>query len=124
MHIPESPNTVLVVDDDDGIRGALQALLEDEGYCVRAAGNGIEALAVCREGLPALIVLDLMMPKMDGATFMDVLRRGYATVPPVLVLSASQRAPQQVQQMGVEAYIAKPFDLDELLSTVERLVRV
>ena len=124
MHSLGSPATVLVVDDDDGIRGALQALLEDEGYSVRAAGNGIEALAVCGEGLPALIVLDLMMPKMDGATFMGVLRRGYSTIPPVLVLSASQRAPQQVQEMGAEAYIAKPFDLDELLSTVERLVQV
>ncbi|HEV7214393.1 MAG TPA: response regulator transcription factor [Chloroflexota bacterium] len=117
-------HSVLVVDDDDGIRDALQALLEDEGYDVRSAGNGIEALAVCGEGLPALIVLDLMMPKMDGATFMLALRRGHSAIPPVLVLSASQRAPQQVQEMGAEAYMAKPYDLDELLSIVERLVQV
>ena len=122
MSVFESPATVLVVDDDASIRGALQAVLEDEGYRVRGAGNGIEALAACAEDLPGLIVLDLMMPKMDGATFMSVLRRGYATIPPVLVLSASQRAPQQVKEMGAEAYIAKPFDLDELLDAVERLV--
>ncbi|MGI8916256.1 MAG: response regulator transcription factor [Chloroflexota bacterium] len=120
-HVPQS--TVLVVDDDDGIRGALQAMLEDEGYRVRAAGNGLEALTMCGEGLPALILLDLMMPKMDGVTFMEVLRRGYDQIPPVLVLSASQRAPQQVKQMGAEGFLAKPFDLDELLMAVERLVR-
>lgn len=117
-------NTVLVVDDDDGIRKALQALLEDEGYRVLAAGNGLEALSLCRDGLPALILLDLMMPKMDGAAFMNALRLGYPAVPPVLVLSASQRAPQQVGQMGVDGYLAKPFDLDELLNAVERLVPV
>jgi CheY-like chemotaxis protein len=119
----EAPGTVLVVDDDDCIRGALQALLEDEGYRVLAAENGLEALAVCGEGLPSLIVLDLMMPKMDGVTFMEALRRGHPSIPPVLVLSASQRAPQQVAQLGVEGYLAKPFDLDELLHAVERLVR-
>jgi two-component system, OmpR family, response regulator MprA len=116
--------TVLVVDDDDSIRNALKALLEDEGYLVQAAGNGLEALIVCGRGLPSLIVLDLMMPKMDGVTFMEVLRRGYACPPPVLVLSASQKAPEQVKRMGVEGYLAKPFDLDDLLAAVGRLVRV
>jgi CheY-like chemotaxis protein len=119
-----APNTVLVVDDDDGIRNAVRALLEDEGYRVLAAGNGLEALTVCDEVLPSLILLDLMMPKMDGITFVEMLRRDHATLPPVLVLSASQRAPQQVRQMGVAGYLAKPFDLDELLSAVERLVGV
>lgn len=117
------PGTVLVVDDDDGIRNALTALLEDEGYRVLSAGNGLEALSVCGTGLPSLIVLDLMMPKMDGVTFMQVLRRGHPSVPPVLVLSASQKAPEQVKQMGVEGYLAKPFDLDDLLDAVGRLVR-
>jgi len=116
--------TVLVVDDDDSIRSALKAVLEDEGYRVEAAGNGLEALVVCGNGLPSLIVLDLMMPKMDGVTFMEVLRRGYPCPPPVLVLSASHKAPEQVKRMGVEGYLAKPFDLDDLLDAVGRLVRV
>jgi two-component system, OmpR family, response regulator MprA len=126
MEVVESMphGTVLVVDDDDGIRNALKALLEDEGYLVQAVGNGLEALMVCGKGLPSLIVLDLMMPKMDGVTFMEVLRRGYACPPPVLVLSASQKAPEQVKRMGVEGYLAKPFDLDDLLAAVGRLVRV
>ena len=115
---------ILVVEDDDAIRGLVSDLLRDDGYDVKEARNGVEALAVVREGRPDLIVLDLMMPVMDGWTFVEEChRKEYCDNVPVVVTSASNDLPrtaERLQSFGVRTCLAKPFDVDGLLALVER----
>jgi two-component system, chemotaxis family, chemotaxis protein CheY len=115
---------VLVVDDDDGIRAAVADVLDLEGYKVITASNGVEALEQVRTGRPDAVVLDLMMPVMDGWTFMEACRREERCAEtPVLVMSAYRNLAETAPNLGAKACIAKPFDLDVLLGAVERLVR-
>lgn len=118
----QSPEKViLVVDDDPDILEALSDILLAEGFAVRRARNGQEALARLSPAPPDLILLDLMMPVMDGWQFAHELRSlGYGT--PLLVLSADQAVERHANQLLASAYLAKPFDLDELLGKVRQLV--
>jgi two-component system response regulator MprA len=115
---------VLVVDDDAAIRLLIADALEFEGYEVITATDGADALAKLLARHPDAIVLDLMMPVMDGRAFLAAAREaemgGRST--PVLVLSASHDLPAIAPQLGVRACLCKPFDLDILLAVVERLV--
>jgi CheY-like chemotaxis protein len=113
---------VLVVDDDPSIQGFLAEALADEGYGVRTAGNGREALAILGEWLPDLILLDLMMPEMDGWDFRAAQRTMPAVASvPVIVLSATRDLAAKVQTLGAAEVFAKPFDLEKLLGTIERI---
>jgi CheY-like chemotaxis protein len=113
---------VLVVEDEAGIRDALAAALVDEGYEVRAAGDGRAALAVLRGWLPHVILLDLMMPVMDGWAFRAEQRRlDAARHIPVIVLSGARDIPAGTDKLGVAATIPKPFDLDTVLDRVGEL---
>jgi CheY-like chemotaxis protein len=114
---------VLVVDDDAAIRNAVVGALELEGYTARAAANGAEALTLLVDEPPALIVLDLMMPVMNGWQFLEHCRQGPCQGVPVLVMSAYRQLSAEAAELGVSACIAKPFDLDVLLGAVDRLVR-
>jgi CheY-like chemotaxis protein len=114
--------TILVVDDDAGVRASLGVILEDFGYRALSAGDGREAIERLADGPPALILLDLMMPRMDGYAFAEELdRRGLRPEVPILVLTADGRAEEKARRVGAEGYLAKPFDLDELLEKVGRL---
>jgi two-component system, chemotaxis family, chemotaxis protein CheY len=114
---------VLVVDDDDGIRAAVADVLDFEGYEVIAASNGAEALEQVRTARPDAVVLDLMMPVMDGWMFMEACRKEeLCDGTPVLVMSAYRNLAETAPNLGANACIAKPFDLDVLLGAVERLV--
>ena len=112
---------VLVVDDDVSIRGFLAEALKDEGYEVQTAGNGHEALVLLRVWRPDLILLDLMMPVMDGWAFRmeQRLMPGMADVP-VIVLSATRDLPAKAEQLEPAYLFSKPFDLHDLLSTIEQ----
>jgi len=115
---------ILVVEDDASIRGLVSDLLRDDGYQVSEACNGAEALDAVREQRPDLIVLDLMMPVMDGWTFVEECRRepGFDDVP-IVVTSASHDLPrtaERLRSLGVRTCLAKPFDVDGLLALVER----
>jgi two-component system chemotaxis response regulator CheY len=116
------PRRVLVVDDDEAIRDLLDDVLELEGYEARIAPDGEAALAAAADWTPDLIVLDLMMPKMDGWQFREA-QRGLPHLRdvPVLVVSASQRAKDAYRELGAAAVVHKPFDLEELISTIDRL---
>jgi CheY-like chemotaxis protein len=108
---------VLVVDDEIDIREAVAEVLADEGYEVYAAGDGAEALRKARTVHPSLVLLDLMMPGMNGWEF----RAAQASDPelkqiPVVVLSALGK----VAGLDANGFIQKPFDLEELLSAVKR----
>ena len=110
-----------MVEDDEVVRGTLVEALAMEEYDVRAAENGSVALAVLESWRPDLILLDLMMPVMDGWTFREEQRRrpDLGDIP-VVVLSASRELPRAREVMAPRAAMAKPFELDELLETVER----
>ncbi len=117
---------ILVVEDDASIRGLVSDLLRDDGYQVSEACNGAEALDAVRERRPDLIVLDLMMPVMDGWTFVEACRQepGCDNVP-IVVTSASHDLPRTAERLrsfGVRTCLAKPFDVDGLLALVERYV--
>jgi two-component system chemotaxis response regulator CheY len=117
---------ILVVEDDDAIRGLVSEVLRDDGYDVREATNGVEALDRLREERPDLIVLDLMMPVMDGWAFVEECRRKPCCDDvPIVVTSASHDLPRTAERLrtfGVRTCLAKPFDVDGLLALVERYV--
>jgi CheY-like chemotaxis protein len=114
---------ILVVDDDRAIRTLLSDALDLEGYAVTTAINGADALARLDVAVPDAIVLDLMMPVMDGRTFLRHCHADprYAGTP-VLVLSASHNLTDLAPELDARACMAKPFDIDVLLAVVDRLV--
>ena len=112
---------VLVVDDDPDILQTLALCLSTEGYRVVMASNGQEALDILVREKPACILLDLMMPVMDGWQFVGELEgRGWRNTP-LLILSADRSVQGHAMKLRAEAYLAKPFDLDELLGKVHQL---
>lgn len=116
-----SPPLVLVVDDDPDILDAICDILEGEGYRVARARHGLEALDRVGEEVPSIILLDLMMPVMDGLAFATALRqRPLTRTIPIVVISADGN-PQRAAALGAAGYLAKPFDIDSLLSRVSDL---
>ena len=112
---------ILVVDDDPDILQTLALCLSTEGYRVVMAGNGQEALDVLGKEKPACILLDLMMPVMDGWQFVAELDgRGWRKAP-LLILSADRAVQGHASKLRADAFLAKPFDLDELLGKVQQL---
>jgi len=115
---------ILVVDDDQTIRETVAEALQLDGFHVETARNGAEALAVVRARCPSGIVLDLMMPIMDGWQFLERCRDSeLCTGIPVVVMSAYNKLPEEAARLGVKGCIAKPFDLDVLIGAIERAVR-
>jgi DNA-binding response OmpR family regulator len=109
---------VLVVDDQEAIRDTLQTALDDEGFTVECAANGREALDILERWQPCVILLDLMMPVMDGWTFRAEQRRSGNTVP-IVLLSAAGELARHKEALGAAAVIPKPFDIDRVISAIE-----
>jgi CheY-like chemotaxis protein len=118
---------VLVIDDEPAIRNVLRASLEAFGFEVVLADDGLRGIGVARRQRPDAIVLDLMMPVMDGHTVLDILRADEKTrYLPVVVLSAlTQQAVQdRCRSQGVAAFLAKPFDPADVVTAIrEALTR-
>lgn len=113
---------IMVIDDDPGIQMALGAILEDEGHEVLIAGDGIEALAMLAGPLPDLILLDIMMPQLDGVALLAELEaRQMARGVPIVVLTADRQMTVGRLPTPPADYITKPFELEELIEVVERL---
>ena len=120
--MPESSSRVLVIEDETLLRLFLSVVLADEGFEVRTAADGCEALLILTSWRPVVILLDLQMPVMDGRVFRTEQRRipSIADIP-VLVVSAESNLEQQAAGLGATGSIAKPYDVDELLAAVNRV---
>ena len=116
---PVSPRRVLVVDDDPDIRELLVTALADDGYIAESAQNGRDALDVLERFDADVVVLDLMMPVMDGWTFAERMKERRAI--PIVVLSAARDLARHASQLGAADVVTKPFDLETLLPTIERV---
>ena len=123
VHIvdPQGPDQVstplLLVEDDPQLRGMMATLLEDEGYPVRVAADGLDAIRYLQEHRPSLVILDMNLPYVDGDEVGARVRARYGPAVPIVVVTASRRGAELADALGA-AYVAKPFDVDELLATV------
>ena len=116
---------ILICDDDPAILRVLQVNLEVEGYETYLAHHGEEALQIANAEHPDLIILDIMMPRLDGYQTCERLKADDATKDiPVVFLSAKAQASdiEKGKTYGVEDYLTKPFDPDTLVETIERLL--
>lgn len=124
MHTDRVKNTVLLAEDDRAIRTSLARALELEGYRVTAVPDGIEALAAVHRERPDVVVLDVMMPGVDGLAVCRVLRaEGDRT--PVLMLTARVETADRVAGLdaGADDYVAKPFEVEEVFARLRALLR-
>jgi two-component system response regulator MprA len=117
-------NRVLVVEDDPRVRDALARVLQFEGYDVRLAVDGADALATVVSALPDVILLDVMLPNVDGLTVCRRLRE-HGNRTPVLMLTARHEVSDRVAGLdaGADDYLVKPYALDELLARLRALLR-
>ncbi len=116
---------LLLVDDEPGLREAVQAYLEDSGFTVDVASNAREGLDLARQKLPDLVITDIMMPQVDGYQFLKQLREEpqFKTLPIVFLTARGMTADRiQGYNAGCDAYISKPFDPDELVAVVKNLL--
>ncbi|MFI5983789.1 response regulator transcription factor [Streptomyces sp. NPDC051555] len=122
--VNENRRTVLVVEDDPGVRSTLDQLLRFEGYRVLLACDGLEALAVLERESPDLAVVDVVMPGLDGLALCRMLRRRGDRLP-VLVLTARHQIGDRVAGLdaGADDYLSKPFATEELFARIRALLR-
>ncbi|MCF3174566.1 response regulator transcription factor [Streptomyces sioyaensis] len=120
----DHPARILIVDDEPAVREALQRSLDFEGYVTEQAVDGLDAVEKVASGDPELIVLDVLMPRMDGLTAARRLRASGVTVP-ILMLTARDTVGDRVTGLdaGADDYLVKPFELDELLARIRALLR-
>ncbi len=115
--------TVMIIEDEPAIRGLLSMTLECENYHVETAGDGREALDKVERVQPDAILLDLVLPNMDGWAFVNALsERSETEGIPIIAVSASQRY-LNVGERGVHAFLSKPFDVDTLLVVLEGVLQ-
>ena len=117
------PPSVLVVDDDAGLREFIRANLEAEGFSVREAGSATEGLAALDEEPPDLILLDVMMPQMDGWEMLRrVQERHGVDAIQVIMYSGKLEEAGKAEERGAQAFIGKPFDPGKLLAATKQLL--
>jgi len=115
--------TILVVDDKSSVRRLLEEYLSEQGYKVVGAANGREAIYSARHSQPDLILLDLMMPEMDGYQFLQQYRKEKST--PVIIITAREEETDAVLglELGADDYVIKPFRLRELVARMRAVMR-
>jgi DNA-binding response OmpR family regulator len=113
---------ILVVEDDPAIRRLVEWLLEDEGLAVDGATDGAAAIRYLTDHRPALLILDVMMPRVDGHQVARALRSLHGRDTPILLLTAAGDARGLARRIGADRYLAKPFELDQLIALVRGLL--
>lgn len=118
-----APPKVAVVDDERHVREMLELGLAREGYAVRCAADGAQALDLVGEWQPDIVILDVMLPKIDGVTLLPMLRK--KTEAPIIMLTAKGGVPDMVAALvrGADDYLAKPFVFEELLARLTAALR-
>jgi len=114
---------IAVIDDEEGLRDLLQVGLGMDGFQVRSAADGVAGLELIRSWQPDCILLDVMLPKIDGFQLVGMIRR--ITEAPILMLTARSEVRDRIEGLrsGADDYIPKPFDLEELALRVRAAVR-
>lgn len=116
-----SKKKILIVDDDPDIVFVLQAMLEDAGYTVATTGNGEDLARLQESHLPDLVVLDMLLSGTDGREMTKHLKsRAETKHVPILMISAHPSAEQEVRASGADDFLAKPFEMDELLAKIAK----
>jgi two-component system alkaline phosphatase synthesis response regulator PhoP len=120
----QSKATILVVEDEENLKEALKLNLEMEGYEVSCAGNGLEALKKMENEFFDLVIMDIMLPEIDGITVTETLRLQNNEVP-ILIVSAKSSSADRVLGLkkGADDYLIKPFNLEELFLRVQKLIQ-
>jgi excisionase family DNA binding protein len=125
---PSAPKPlVLIVDDDQGVREYVRVNLEAEGYAVREAGSAAEGLAVLGEQSPDLILLDVMMPQVDGWELLQQIHEhtGVGGIPIVMFSGkADERSAEEAAARGAQGFIGKPFDPSSLIDSTKQLLPI
>ena len=111
--------SVLVVEDDELLRQTIRWALEEEGVEVEIAADVKEAVDSVALRRPRLVLLDMGLPLVDGDGVASAIRAQYGTAVPVVVLTADGRAAEKAERVGAVAYLHKPFELDDLIKTVQ-----
>jgi CheY-like chemotaxis protein len=115
-------NDVLVVDDDEDMIEVMELLLHDAGYATRTALNGQQALEAVARSMPALIVLDRLMPVMNGWQFSREFRARYGPSVPIVVATAAEHVQRRGDEIDAAGVLPKPFEVSDLLRLVARHV--
>jgi len=114
---------ILTIDDEPDVRAMLKARLESKSYEVIAAADGEEGLEKVEYERPDLIILDVMMPRMDGYTFIREMRNRYPDLKiPIIVLTAKDKLKDLFEIEGIGDYLTKPYDAQELLQKIEKFL--
>lgn len=119
------PKKILIVDDEPNVLQMLRIKLESSGYEISEADNGLTAINKAQEELPNLIILDLMLPKIDGFRVCSLLKRDPKFLGiPIIILTARAGSGDETQakECGADLYITKPIDLDLLLTKIKELI--
>ncbi|MBC8164138.1 MAG: response regulator [Roseiflexaceae bacterium] len=111
---------ILLVDDDPTIREFVSIVLEDEGFTVTTAPNGVAALQQASATPPSLILLDMHMPLMNGWDFAEAYYRQVAVPAPIIIMTAAHSAKDIAAQVRASAVLAKPFHIDDLIALVRK----
>ncbi|MCB1824100.1 MAG: response regulator [Candidatus Competibacteraceae bacterium] len=119
----QNPRRILLIEDNDVIRRFLKIGLENEGYALREAGNGHQGLDMMRDWTPDLVVLDMMMPVMDGFHFLNWRNQNWPDIP-VLVLTGMKQpdSEQRILNAGASAVLFKPVPLAGLLEQIKQML--
>jgi excisionase family DNA binding protein len=117
---------VLIVDDDPGVRRHVRVSLEAEGYSVREAGDAAEGMAVLEEEKPDLILLDVMMPQVDGWEMLRQVqeRHGAGAIPVIMFSGRTDEGAEEAESRGAQGFIGKPFDAEQLVESTKALLPV
>lgn len=113
--------TILIIDDEEATRYMLRHLLEQAGYRIRTARDGVEGLGLLAQEKPSLILLDVHMPWLDGKKVVQILQSRQVAAP-IILMSSDYEVPTWATALGAYTFVPKPLDLDHLQALVQRLL--